>query len=42
VVAIARQRLMEFVAAFDSNPPESRRFFCEGFPRWVAEAAKTL
>jgi hypothetical protein len=42
VVAIARQRLMEFVAAFDSNPPERRRFFCEGFPKWVAEAAKTL
>jgi hypothetical protein len=42
VAAVARQRLMEFVAAFDSNPPENRRFFCEGFPKWVAEAAKTL
>jgi hypothetical protein len=42
VVAIARQRLMDFAAAFDGSPLERRRSFCEGFATWVAEAAKGL
>lgn len=42
VVAVARQRLMDFAVAFDGSPLERRRSFCEGFPKWVAEAAKGL
>lgn len=40
--AITRQRLMESAAALDANPPERQRLFCEGFPAWVAEAAKSF
>ena len=42
VQLVARQRLMDFTTAFDGNLPERRRYFCEGFPQWVARAAETL
>jgi len=31
-----------FAEEFDLDTPERRQAFCEGFPRWVAEAAKGL
>ncbi|MFY9314766.1 MAG: hypothetical protein WAO95_04305 [Burkholderiales bacterium] len=31
-----------FAQEFDSDTPERRQAFCEGFPRWVAEAARGL
>ncbi len=42
----ARKRLSEvrngFAADFDRDPSERRQAFCEGFPKWVAEAAQGL
>jgi hypothetical protein len=32
----------QYAANFDKEPPSRRREFCEGFPRWVAEAAKDV
>lgn len=31
-----------FAEEFDQDTPERRRAFCEGFPRWVEEAARGL
>ena len=31
-----------FAQEFDADLPERRQSFCEGFPRWVAEAARGL
>ena len=31
-----------FAKSFDGAPAERRQSFCEGFPRWVAEAARGL
>lgn len=42
----ARARLADvrkgFAKEFDRDEPERKRSFCEGFPRWVAEAATGL
>jgi hypothetical protein len=42
----ARARLADvrkgFAKEFDRDEPERKRSFCEGFPRWVAEAARGL